>query len=371
MNSVMKLLEKGQSVWYDNIERRLLENGEMAGMIERGEIRGVTSNPSIFMKAITKSTDYDKSLMPLKDPALSAEDVFFILAIEDIQAAADLFHNVYQESNGDDGLISLEVSPYIADDTEKTLMQAKDLWQRVNRPNLLVKIPGTKAGLPAFEEAIFAGVNVNITLIFSLERYREVMEAYLKGLERRVEAGLPLDTIAAVASFFISRIDVKVDKHLQAIIDSGGEQAEKAKDLMGKAAIANARLAYEAYKNVFNSDRFTMLREKGARPQRPLWASTSTKNPNYRDVLYVEELIGPETINTIPPHTLEAILDHGVIKETLEKDLEGARQCFAGLENLGISMDEVTSELLDEGLKSFADAFTLLLDAIDDRRKSG
>jgi len=370
MKTTLELLEIGQSVWYDNIERRLLENGEMAGMIERGEIRGVTSNPSIFMKAITKSTDYDESLVPLMDSDLSAEEIFFVLAIEDIQAATDLFMGVYQESNGDDGLISLEVSPYIANDTEKTLEQAKDLWERVNRPNLLVKIPGTKAGLPAFEEAIFAGINVNITLIFSLERYREVMEAYLRGLERRVEAGLPLDSIAAVASFFVSRIDVKVDKHLQVIVDAGGAEAEKAKGLMGKTAIASARLAYEAYKIVFNSDRFSKLKEKGARTQRPLWASTSIKNPDYRDVLYIEELIGPETINTIPPHTLEAFLDHGVVKETLEKDLEGARQCFADLEDLGISMDEVTSELLEEGLRSFSDAFTLLLEAIDDRRKS-
>jgi len=370
MNTAMKLLESGQSVWYDNIERRLLENGEMARMIKRGEIRGVTSNPSIFMKAITKSTDYDQSLARLKGSPLNAEEVFFALAIEDIQAAADLFQNIHQESNGEDGLISLEVSPYIADDTEKTLAQAVDLWQRVKRSNLLVKIPGTKAGLPAIEEAIFAGVNINITLIFSLERYREVMEAYLRGLERRAAAGLPLDSIASVASFFISRIDVKVDKHLQKIVDAGGAQAEKAKDLMGKAGIANARLAYEQYKSVFYSDCFSKLKEKGARVQRPLWASTSTKNPIYRDVLYVEELIGPDTINTIPPHTLDAFLDHGIVKETLEKDMESARQCFGELEDLGISMDEVTNELLDEGLKSFADAFTLLLEAIDQRRQA-
>jgi len=233
-----------------------------------------------------------------------------------------------------------------------------------------VKIPGTKAGLPAIEEAIFAGININITLVFSLDRYREVMDAYLRGLERRVEAGLPVESIVSVASFFISRIDVKVNKHLQKIFDAGGKQTEKAKGLMGKAAIANARLAYELNKSVFNSERFLKLKEKGARVQKPLWASTSTKDPNYRDVLYVEELIGINTINTIPPHTLEAFLDHGVVKETLEKDLDQARKSFVELEDLGISMNDVTAELLEEGVTAFADAFTLLLEAIDQRRKS-
>jgi len=367
MNTAKKILESGQSIWYDNIERRLLKNGEMAGMIERGEIRGVTSNPSIFMKAITKSTDYDESLAKLKGSSLSAEEGFFVLAIEDIQEACDLFKGIYDESSGDDGFISLEVSPFIAHDTEKTLKQAKDLWKRVDRSNLLVKIPATKASLVAVEEAIFAGININITLVFSLDRYRDVIEAYLRGLERRVEAGLPVDSIASVASFFISRIDVKVNKHLQKIADAGGEHAAKAKALMGKAAIANARLAYEEFKTVFSSERFLTLKEKGARIQKPLWASTSTKDPSYSDVLYVEELIGPDTINTIPPQTLDAFLDHGAVEATIEKDLDSARKCFGKLEELGISMDEVTSELLDEGVKAFADAFTLLLEAIDQR----
>ncbi len=367
MNTAKKILESGQSIWYDNIERRLLKNGEMAGMIERGEIRGVTSNPSIFMKAITKSTDYDLSLAKLRGSSLDAEEVFFVLAIEDIQEACDMFRGIFDESGGDDGFISLEVSPFIAHDTEKTLEQAKDLWARVDRPNLLVKIPATKASLVAVEEAIFAGINVNITLVFSLDRYRDVMEAYLRGLERRVEAGLPVDSIVSVASFFISRIDVKVNKHLQKIVDAGGEHAEKANALKGKAAIANARLAYEAFKSVFSSERFLKLKVKGARIQKPLWASTSTKDPSYSDVLYVEELIGQDTINTVPPKTLEAFLDHGVVESTIEKDLDGARQCFEELEALDISMDEVTSELLDEGVKAFADAFTLLLEAIDQR----
>jgi len=370
MNTAKQLFELGQSVWYDNIQRNLLQNGELAGMITRGEIRGVTSNPSIFMNAITKSTDYDNSLLPLKGSALSAEEVFFKLAIEDIQAATDLFSTLYQQSNAGDGYVSLEVSPYIADDTQETVRQAKDLWERVDRPNLMVKIPATKAGMPAIEEAIFAGVNVNVTLIFALDQYQEVMEAYIRGLERRAEAGLPLDKIASVASFFVSRIDTKVDKRLQKIIDENAEYSATAQSLLGKIAIGNAKLAYEMYKTVFFSDRFLKLRQKGAKIQRPLWASTSTKNPAYRDVIYVEELIGPDTVNTIPPQTLVAFLDHGVVADTLEKDVDAASQVMNDLEILGISMKQVTDELLDEGVKAFADAFDVLLEAIETRRKA-
>lgn len=370
MNTTQKLFELGQSVWYDNIQRSLLQNGEMAGMITRGEIRGVTSNPSIFMNAITKSTDYDNSLLPLKESELSAEEVFFKLAIEDIQAATDLFSPLYQQSNAGDGYVSLEVSPYIADDIQETVRQAKDLWERVYRPNLMVKIPATQAGMPAIEEAIFAGVNVNVTLIFGLEQYQEVIEAYIRGLERRAEAGLPLDKIASVASFFVSRIDTKVDKRLQKIIDENTEYSATAQNMLGKAAIASAKLAYEAYKEIFFSERFLKLKQKGAKIQRPLWASTSTKNPAYRDVIYVEELIGPDTVNTIPPQTLVAFLDHGVVADTLEKDVDAARQVMSDLEALDISMKRVTDELLDEGVKAFADAFDVLLEAIETRRKA-
>jgi transaldolase len=368
MNTTQKLFEFGQSVWYDNIQRNLLENGEMAGMIARGEIRGVTSNPSIFMKAITQSEDYDKSLTPLRDSDLSAEEIFFILAIEDLQSATDLFRPLYAESKRGDGYVSLEVSPFIADDSEETVRQAKDLWNRIDRSNLMIKIPATKAGMPAIEEAILAGINVNVTLIFSLDQYREVMEVYLRGLERRVNAGMPLEQIASVASFFVSRIDTKVDDLLQKLIDGGSEQGKKAKSLLGKAAIASAKLAYEDYKKVFYSDRFLKLKEKGANMQRPLWASTSTKNPDYRDVRYVEELIGTNTVNTMPPHTLNAFLDHGVVEKTLENDMTDAKACFADLEKIGVSIQAVTDELLEEGVKSFADAFTVLLEAIESRR---
>jgi len=370
MNANLKLLEAGQSVWYDNIQRSLLKNGEMAGMIQRGEIRGVTSNPTIFMNAITKSQDYDASLLPLTGTGLSTEEKFFKLAIEDIQAATNLFLQLYQQTKGGDGFVSLEVSPYLANDTASTLAQAKELWKRVNRPNLMIKIPATKAGIPAIADAIAAGLNINVTLIFSLERYAEVMDAYLMGLERRAAQGLAVDSIASVASFFVSRVDTKVDAFLQEIILKGGAQMEKASALLGKAAIANARLAYADFKRTFGADRFLQLKAKGARVQRPLWASTSTKNPAYRDVLYVEELIGPETVDTVPPQTLVAFLDHGQVRASLEENLDGARQELAALEALGISMRQVTNELEVEGVKSFADAFTVLLSAVEKRTQA-
>lgn len=364
MNSITRLLEMGQSIWYDNIQRSLLKNGEMAGMIARGEIRGVTSNPSIFMNAIAKTNDYDESLKPLRDPGLSAEEVFFRLAIEDIQAAADLFLPLYASSGGGDGYVSLEVSPYLADQSAETLAQVKELWQRVNRPNLMVKIPATHAGLPAIQAAIAAGINVNVTLIFSLERYAEVMDAYLSGMEERAQAGLPLGGIASVASFFISRVDSHIDPRLEA---SGAPDAPA---LAGKAAIANARLAYAQFQEVFGSERFTRLEARGARKQRPLWASTSTKNPAYRDVMYVEELVGADTVNTVPPQTLTAFLDHGKARESIGEDLDAARALFVRLEELGIMMPQVTAQLEAEGVKAFADAFGVLLEAVDARRKA-
>ena len=364
MNATIKLHEAGQSIWYDNIERRLLKNGELAGMIARGEIRGVTSNPTIFMNAITKSQDYDDSLLPMAAAALSDEEVFFALAISDIQAAADLFQPLYQQTNGGDGYVSLEVSPLLAHDTAGTLAQAKALWQRVNRPNLMIKIPATLAGIPAITDAIAAGLNVNVTLIFSRERYGEVMEAYIRGLEQLAQAGLPIDRIASVASFFVSRVDSKIDARLQEL---GGSAAA----LAGKAAIANARLAYADYKVIFGAERFAALKAQGARVQRALWASTGTKNPAYRDVVYIEELVGPDTVNTVPPATLAAFLDHGVVRASLEENLPQSQQTLAELEKLGISLPGVTAQLEDEGVKSFLDAFNVLLKAIDQRRKAG
>lgn len=370
MNKSLELLAAGQSVWYDNIQRKLLKNGEMARMIAQGEIRGVTSNPSIFMNAIAKSQDYDDTLIPLAQAGRNTEEIYYQMAIADIQATADLLLPVYRESGGGDGYVSLEVSPYLANDTAGTLAEAMRLWQVVDRPNLMIKIPATRAGTPAVAEAIAAGINVNVTLIFSRQRYAEVMDAYLKGLEKRVEAGLPIGSIASVASFFVSRVDTNVDARLNGMINTGDDRAQKAKTLLGKAAIANARLAYADFKLVFSTERFQKLKARGGRVQRPLWASTSTKNPAYRDVIYVDELIGPDTVNTIPPQTLAAFLDHGQVRLSLEEDLEGAQEALTGLETLGISMKEVTDTLEAEGVKSFSDAFTVLLDAVETRRKA-
>ncbi len=359
MNPIPKLTSLGQSLWYDNIQRKLLENGELKAMIERGDIRGITSNPTIFNNAIAKTNDYDSALTPLAWAGWDAEKIFWQLAIEDIKEACDLFMPLYEETDGGDGYVSLEVSPYLANDTEATVAQAKQLWERVAKPNLMVKIPATKAGIPAVRAAIAAGINVNVTLIFSLERYAEVMIAYLDGLDDCLAAGFPINSIASVASFFVSRVDTKIDPKLP-----------EGAPLRGKAAVANAKLAYEAFSAVFTTRRWESLKLKGARVQRPLWASTGTKNPAYSDTLYVDNLIGPETVNTVPPATLDAFRDHGVPETTLTRDLDQARSTFAQLETLGISMDVVTQELEDEGVKSFADAFTQLLAAVDDRRKT-
>lgn len=370
MNITQKLNEVGQSIWYDNIQRKLLKNGEMAGMISRGEIRGVTSNPSIFMNAIAKSNDYDETIVPLAQAGHSAEEIYDRLTVEDIQSVADLFLPLYKETNGGDGYLSLEVSPYLANDTERTIADAKRLWSAVNRPNLMIKIPATKAGLPAITATIEDGINVNVTLIFSRERYAEVMDAFASGLEQRTAQGLPIDRIASVASFFVSRVDTKIDAHLQKIVSADGAQAELAGRLLGKAAIANACLAYADFKAFTAAPRWQKLAAAGARPQRPLWASTSTKNPAYRDVMYVEELIAPQTVNTVPPQTLVALLDHLVVQPgSLEENIPEAEKIFDGLEKLGISMAEATQQLEVEGVKAFSDSYRELLETVEARRQ--
>ena len=360
--------ELGQSLWYDNIERRLLENGELAAMIERGDIYGVTSNPSIFKKAISDSNDYDDDLKPLAAEGLSAIEIFDRLAIEDIQNACDLFSGVYTATKGGDGYVSIEVNPDLAHDADATCREAQRLWDTVDRPNLMVKIPATKAGLPAIQRSIANGLNINITLIFSQERYAEVVEAYIAGLEQRAAKGAGIENIASVASFFVSRIDSKVDAWLQDIVQQEGPHAGKAASLQGKIAIANAVMAYQLFRVKFEGDRFSALRENGARVQRPLWASTSTKNPEYPDTLYIDELIGGETVNTVPPDTLEAFKDHGTARLTLEKDVDGARQVLADLEEVGLSLAKATKELEDEGVAAFSKAFSDLLHSVEDRR---
>lgn len=357
-NPIAQLTALGQSIWYDNIQRRLLESGELAAMIQRGDIRGVTSNPSIFHNAIAKSNDYDSALAPLALAGQTGEQIFWQLAVEDISAACDLFLPLYHETDGADGYVSLEVSPFLANDTAGTVAQARELWAKLARPNLMIKIPATLAGIPAIRQVIAAGINVNVTLIFSLERYRAVMDAYQGGLEDRLLAGGEIENIHSVASFFISRVDSKIDPQLSA-----------GSPLAGKAAIANARLAYDEFRQVFGGARFGKLQLAKANLQRPLWASTSTKNPAYPDTIYVDNLIGPATVNTVPPATLEAFKAHGTSAGTLLSGLEEAREQIAGLEKLGILMSTVTHELEQEGVKAFADAFTALLKTIDERRQ--
>lgn len=369
MNNFEKITALGQSLWYDNIERRLLENGELAGMVQRGEIRGLTSNPSIFHNAIARSSDYDNALLPMAWAGYNAGQIFEQLAIEDIRAAADLLLPLYAQTDGGDGYVSLEVSPALAHDTAGTLADAKRLWAAVDRPNLMIKIPATEAGLPAIRQALAAGLNINVTLIFSLTRYVQVMDAYLSGLEARLEQGLPLQRIASVASFFVSRIDSKVDARLAEIVRQESAESGAAAGLLGKLAIANAKLAYAEFQQIFGSARFARLQAQGARPQRPLWASTSTKNPAYPDTLYVDSLIGAQTVNTVPPQTLSAFGDHGQARLTLSEDLEAARQVIAGVEALGIAVAQVTQELEDEGVQAFGKAFSALLESIEARRQ--
>jgi transaldolase len=364
---VEKMNEIGQSIWYDNIERRLLVDGTLAGMVKRGEIRGITSNPSIFNNAISQSSDYDLEIQSLAEEGLEKEGIYERLAVKDIQDAADLFRDLYDQTKGADGYVSLEVSPYLAHDTEKTIQEAERIWGLVDRPNLMVKIPATLEGLLAITEAISKGININVTLIFSLERYNRVREAYLAGLEKRFAAGEDISRVASVASFFISRIDTKVDKKLTTLKEKAESSSqEKIDSLFGKTAIASGKLAFLDYEKTFTGDeRYLELAENGAQRQRALWASTSTKNPAYPDTMYVDELIGPNTINTIPPKTLQAFLEHGTVKRTIDQDLDGSRKTFADLTELGIDLIEVTQELEDEGVKAFADAFTSLLDSLD------
>lgn len=366
-NIIGELKRNGQSIWYDNIERKLLKDGTLAGMVERGEIRGITSNPSIFNNAISNSSEYDQEIESLTKQGLSREDVYEQLAIRDIQNAADMFLPLYQETNGGDGYVSLEVSPFLAHETEKTIIDAKKLWKMVNRPNLMVKIPATLEGLPAITEVISAGINVNVTLIFSITRYQAVMEAYLAGLEKRVQGGKEIGGIASVASFFISRIDAKVDSQLEEILSKtpGGE----VKNLLGEAALASGKLAFEAYEEVFGegASRFAALVEVGANKQRALWASTSTKNPQYPDTMYVDELIGPDTVNTVPPKTLVAFFDHGTVERSIDRKVDEAKQVFENLAKAGIDMEQVTEDLESEGVQSFAVAFTSLLDSLQAR----
>ncbi|MEN6531093.1 MAG: bifunctional transaldolase/phosoglucose isomerase [Anaerolineaceae bacterium] len=368
MNRSEALKQAGQSIWYDNIERGMLMDGEMARMIKDGEVYGVTSNPSIFEKSISSSAAYDDILQSMAWAGLSKEQIYLELVREDIQAAADLFLPVYEATGGIDGMVSVEINPLFAYDTEKSIEDGRALWAQMNRKNVMIKVPATKAGLPVIETLISEGINVNATLIFSIPRYMEVMEAYFLGLEKRLANNLPIDHVTSVASFFVSRIDTLVDSRLEEYGAANPQAADQVAALTGKIAIDNARLAYQEFLKFFASERFENLKQYGAKVQRPLWASTSTKNKAYSETLYVDELVAPNSVNTIPPATLSAFLDHGATDLRIEQDLERARKDFDMLLKLGFDYNHIAQELEDEGVEKFKQAYISLLETIETKR---
>jgi len=360
-NALQRLhAEQDQSPWIDFIDRDLIASGKLAEMVADG-IRGLTSNPTIFAKAVATG-QYDELIRREIEAGDGAREIYEEIAVADVGDAADVLREVHDGSDGADGFASIEVEPDLAQDADATLNRARELWERLERPNVFIKIPATEAGIPAIENAIAEGINVNVTLMFSVDIYKRVARAYIAGLRRRHERGESV-RVASVASFFVSRVDTKVDKYLEEI---GTNQALAAR---GRAAIANAKMAYEAFSEIFGGDEFADLKAAGARVQRCLWASTSTKNPAYRDVLYVEELIGPETVDTMPIETITAFLDHGNIQRTLDRDMDGARQAIREVEAQGITMERVTSELIDEGVASFSKSFDELIETIESKRK--
>ncbi len=372
-NPLKDLLSFGQSVWLDYIRRDLLTGGELKRLIEEDGLRGMTSNPTIFEKAITGSTLYDDLLNSLRSRTdLDAKGRYEILAIRDIQDAADFLRPVYQGSKRRDGYVSLEVSPYLARDTKGSIEEARRLWKAVGRENVMIKIPGTAEGIPAIQQALSEGININVTLLFAQDVYVKVAEAYIAGIEQFAKSGGDVSKMASVASFFISRIDSLVDSMIDGRLKTSkdaGEQ-QQLKNVQGKVAIANGKQTYEKYQAIFGSDRWKALAAKGAQTQRVLWASTSTKNPAYRDVLYVEELIGPDTVDTIPPATLDAFRDHGIPRASLTENVDAAQRTMEAVAKLGISMKEVTDKLTDDGVRLFAEAFDKLLAAVEKSTKS-
>jgi transaldolase len=353
--------EQDQSPWIDFIDRELITSGKLEGMIGDG-IRGLTSNPTIFAKAVATG-QYDELIRREIEAGDGARDIYQQIAVSDVGDAADVLRRVYDESDGTDGFASIEVEPELGDDSAATLSRARELWGLLDRPNVFVKIPATEAGIPAIEDAVAEGININVTLMFSVEVYKRVARAYIAGLRRFKESGGDISRVASVASFFVSRVDTKVDKYLEEV----GTRA--ALEARGRAAIANAKMAYVSYQEIFGGDEFADLRAAGGRVQRCLWASTSTKNPDYRDVIYVEELIGPETVNTMPIETINAFLDHGEITRTLDTDIDNARQALRAVEASGITMERVTAELIDEGMASFSKSFDDLIETIESKRK--
>jgi transaldolase/glucose-6-phosphate isomerase len=369
-NHLIEVMKVGQSIWYDNIRRAMLETGDLQKKIEEDDLRGVTSNPTIFEKAITGSTDYDEQMRSLVEKGASVNEIYEALVLDDIRSAADILKPVYDKTDGIDGYISLEVSPRLAYETQGTIEEAERLFKELSRPNVMIKIPASQEGLPAIEECIYRGLNINVTMIFSIENYEQVAESFIKGLERRNSEGKSVDHIASVASFFVSRVDTAIDTDLEYRARHAETPEEKAtlEGLMGRAAIANAKLAYQKFKEIFYGERFGKLKAKGAQVQRCLWASTGTKNPKYSDVLYVDNLIGPETVNTIPPQTYTAFRDHGTAQPTLQAGLEEARACIEELTKIGIDLGVVTDKLQKDGLSAFVGSFDTLVESIESKR---
>jgi transaldolase len=369
-NRLFALHEVGQSIWLDFIDRTILQNGELARLIREDALSGMTSNPTIFEKALAEGDEYDGQIKSAP-PGLTAWDLFELVETTDVRSACDIFADTFKATKGGDGFVSIEVSPGVSNDTEGSIAEAKRLWSTVGRPNVMVKIPGTSQGARAVRALIAEGVNVNITLLFSIEAHRQVIEAYMAGLEDRVAAGKDISGISSVASFFVSRVDTEVDKRLDAIAAKGDASIkDRAMALKGRAAIANAKLAYQLFGDMFASDRWKKLAAKGGRVQRPLWASTSTKNPAYRDVIYVEELIGPDTVNTMPPATIKAFNDHGTVERTVDHNVREAQRVIEQLGELGIDFNDVTTKLLVDGLASFQKSFDSLIAGLEAKTKS-
>ena len=370
-NPLLQLKTQGQSVWYDTIDRVQLVSGLFKRLLDEDGIVGVTSNPTIFQKSISHGDAYDEQMTQFIKQRKSTSEIYEALVIKDITTVADMLRPIYDRTNRQDGFVSLEVSPDLAHDTERSLSEARRFWKMVDRPNLMIKIPATPEGIPAVQQALTEGININITLIFSLDSYREVADAYISALEDRNAEGKDISHIASVASFFVSRVDTLVDQLLEDKIKATSDSAEqqKLKSLEGKAAIANARLVYQEFTRIFHTPRFETLKHSGAHVQRPLWASTSTKNPAYRDVLYAEELIGPDTVDTMPLETIENFRDHGRVSRTVENDIQQAKDVFAALEKVGIHYDQVTKQLQDEGVQKFAGSFHELFQGIESKKQ--
>lgn len=371
-NPSKELTKCGQSIWYDNLNRELVVSGQLQRMIAEDAVTGGTSNPSIFEKAIGTGDAYDQHIRELVEQGKSLEEMYDALTVKDIQLCCDLFRPSYDETKAGDGYASLEVSPDIAYDTQATVRDAKRLFQALGKANAMIKIPGTEAGIPAIEECLTEGVNINITLLFGVENYEQVARAYIRALQKRQQAGRPIDRIASVASFFVSRVDTLVDKLLEGKIAAAtnDEERQKLRELIGKAGVANAKVAYAKFKEIFDGGAWGRLVEAGARVQRPLWASTSTKNPTYRDVIYVEELIGRNTINTMPKNTLDAFKDHGVVRpDTIEENVDEAFAHIRRLQDAGIDFAAVTNQLQEEGVKLFSDAFKKANDTLAQKRE--